>query len=164
MGLFFNTIKENYITMKNIYSKFLFYIFNLLFTTIIVSATLTIIIYFSVGRNLGEDTYFSTSDMFFIYTIYSFPLILITISIKNVFIKRIVSLFYSSKYYVLWKIFIYILYTVIISFILLLIFNNENPLNLLNLLKAFLIVGFTTFVNYFLTKLNSWLKNVKNKL
>lgn len=147
---------------KKFFFKYLFLILKSILTAVIVSAVLAIVIFFSVGKNLGEGVYFSAVDIFYIYTIYSFPLILIAGFITDVLIKQIISLFYSNKHYVLWKVLIYIFYTIIIAFILVLIFNNENSLNLLNLSKSTTIVWFTAFIYYILTNLINRFKDCEN--
>lgn len=142
--------------LKNLYSEFLSLLLKSVLTAITASAILTIFIYLVTG-----DKDVIIVDTFFLYIIYSFPLILIAGFIADVLIKRILKLFYSSNNFILWKFLINIFYAILLSFVLLMIFNNDNLLNLLLLLKSFLLVGFTACIYYMLSNLIYRFKNSK---
>ncbi|WP_029343454.1 hypothetical protein [Exiguobacterium acetylicum] len=84
--------------LKNLYSTFLFLLLKSLLTAITASAILTVII--SLVPEPENDFYSIVVDTFFLYIVYSFPLIFIAGFIADVLIKRILNLFLSTDKFI----------------------------------------------------------------
>ncbi|QWB31815.1 MULTISPECIES: hypothetical protein [Exiguobacterium] len=137
--------------LKNLYSTFLFLLLKSLLTAITASAILTVII--SLVPEPENDFYSIVVDTFFLYIVYSFPLIFIAGFIADVLIKRILNLFLSTDKFIFFKFLIYIVYALLLSFVLLMIFNDDDSFNFLLFLKSFLTVGSTACIFYLMSTL-----------
>lgn len=122
-------------------------------TSIATSGLLTLILsIYAFFQDLGEDVYFSAVDLFLIYTVYSFPIILISGLMVGLLIKRILSFFPTSRDTFFISAVLYGLSGSLIALVLLL-FNHEGNYkfsDLYFLLLAILLAGSSAFC-YFWT-------------
>ncbi|MGX8178514.1 hypothetical protein ACWS7L_13545 [Exiguobacterium artemiae] len=125
-------------------------------TAIVTSGLITLISYISAvldGIYDDNDVYFSVIDLFVIYTISSFPIILISGNLVDFFVKQIAPFFPVNRNIFLLKSTVYVVFGGMVALIFLLP-NHEGNYTFSNfsfLLLALSISGLSAFFYFWIS-------------